>query len=111
MATTKLDTTISAFQDQITAFAVGKATRNIETWRKDLADAGPEFEDIVSDLEKLEGCLKEEQGDSKEIGKVLGKLAKATKKAAKGVDSNIGEKLETLSELMTKSSKEDFNGK
>lgn len=111
MASTKLDTTISAFQDQITSFAVGKAVRNIEAWRKDLADAGPDFEGIVGDLEKLEGYLKEEEVDGKAVGKILSKLSKETKKAGSGVNSGIGEKLQTLSELMAKAGKEDFNDK
>lgn len=109
MASSKLDTTIGAFQEQITEFAVNKATRNIEAWRKDLADQGDEFEGVVSDLEKLEGLLKAEEIDGKAVGKLLGKLAKETKKVAGGIDSGIADKLETLSELMAKSSKEDFS--
>lgn len=105
---TKLDTTLKAFQEDITSFAPGKAVRNIEAWRKDLAEAGPEFEGLAGELEKLESLLNEEEVDGKAVGKVLGKLSKEVKKVAKGVDTSIGSKLEELSQLMDKASKEDL---
>ncbi|AGY57275.1 hypothetical protein [Gloeobacter kilaueensis] len=105
---TKLDTTLAAFQEKITSLTVGKATRNIEAWRKDLAEAGPDYEPIAADLEKLEGILKSDEVDGKAVGKLLARLGKETKKVAAKIDSSTSEKLEKLSELLTKSSKEDF---
>ncbi|MBW4696888.1 MAG: hypothetical protein KME03_03095 [Aphanocapsa lilacina HA4352-LM1] len=104
----KLDTTLNAFRDNIATFAVGKAVRNIEAWRKDLLEAGPEFEEIAADLEKLEGLLKEDQVHGKSVGKLLGKLSKGVKKAAKGAESGLSDKLEELSQLMDKAAKEDI---
>ncbi|BAC89761.1 hypothetical protein [Gloeobacter violaceus] len=104
----KLDTTLNAFRENIATFAVGKAVRNIEAWRKDLLEAGPEFEEIAGELEKLEGLLKEEQVDGKSVGKLLGKLSKGVKKVAKGAESGLGDKLEELSQLMDKAAKEDI---
>jgi uncharacterized protein YggU (UPF0235/DUF167 family) len=108
---TKLDTTLNAFQEKITDFAVGKALRNIEAWRKELSEAGPEFADVAGDLEQLEVQLRKDEIDGKAVSKLLTRLSKATRKVAKNVETGDGEKLEQLSAMLERAGKEDLASK
>ncbi|WP_287127827.1 hypothetical protein [Candidatus Cyanaurora vandensis] len=100
--TTKLDTTLAAFQDNITEFAIGKALRNVEAWHKDLAQMeDPKFEKVVADLEKLKGELEKDKVNGKTLGKLLSKLGKEVAAVSKELTSATGEKLHVLSEYLT----------
>lgn len=104
---TRLDNTLSALKNGITALALDKATKNISGWEKALKDAGkPDLEPITKDLAKLRGMLESSDLDGAAIGKLMAKLSKATAKLAVDAPQASSKKLGQLAEMLQGASKD-----
>lgn len=102
--TIHFDTTIKAFQEDLTEFGVAKGIKNIDGWMDKLEQADFRGAKVIHEnLGKLKGQLEADDLDGAAIAKLLRTLGEETKRAASHAEGAGSEKITRLAELLLKS--------